>query len=252
VSRLYRRFIISTLCIVISGLMMIQPIVAYAQSVVIADHLATQEMLTRWLSDQTVKSLLLSIIFLAVFTEIKTAGMGVAGFIGLVAAVLFFASQWLVGMAEWLELILFMSGILLLLIELYVPGFGFWGISGMSCMLASFFLTLGGNMPAIHLLSISLVIAIIAFLGIVKFLPSSTLWSKVMLIENTPAGLSSGLDYSLYLGKEGVVICLLRPAGVIEIDGVHIDVVSEGQYIEPGVIVKVVSVNGSRIVVQRV
>lgn len=219
---------------------------------IIEYHLGTQEKLAGWLTDSTVKSLLLSVIFLAIFTEIKTAGMGVAAFIGLFAAVLFFGSQWLTGVAGWLELILFISGIFLILVELYVPGFGFWGISGIGCIAFSLFLTLGGNMAAVTMLSLSLIVAIIIFLLILRFLPASRLWSKLILneMETTQAGFNSSHDYSLYLHREGVVISFLRPAGMIEIDGVHLDVVSEGQYLEPGTKVKVVSVNGSRIVVR--
>ncbi|WP_378953773.1 nodulation protein NfeD [Pelosinus sp. sgz500959] len=217
-------------------------------------QLGTQEKLAGWLTDSTVKSLLLSVIFLAIFAEIKTAGMGVAAVIGLFAALLFFGSQWLTGVAGWLELMLFISGIFLILVELYVPGFGFWGISGIGCIALSLFLTLGGNMAAVTMLSFSLVIAIIAFLAILKFLPSSRLWTKIILneVETVQAGFTSSHDYSSYLDREGIVVSLLRPAGVIEIDGVHLDVVSEGQYIEPGMKVKVVSVNGSRILVRRV
>lgn len=216
-------------------------------------NLGWTEKLAGWLSDPTVKSLLLSVIFLAVFTEIKTAGMGVATFVGLIAALLFFGSQWLTGLAGWLELILFVSGVLLILIELFVPGFGFWGVSGISCILVSLFLTLGSDAAALSLLAISLVVAIIAFLVIIKFLPSSQLWAKMILkdSETKQDGFSSSYDYSDYVGKEGIVLTLLRPAGLVDIDGVQLDVVSEGQYIEPGTKVKVVSANGSRILVKR-
>jgi membrane-bound serine protease (ClpP class) len=189
---------------------------------------------------------------LAIFTEIKTAGMGIAAFVGLFAAVLFFGSQWLTGVTGWLEILLFVGGIFLLILELYMPGFGFWGISGISCILTSFFLTLGGNGAAANLLAISLVVAIVAFLFILKFLPSSRLWGKLTLKESETlqAGFMSSRDYSQYLGREGVVLSLLRPAGIMIIDDVQLDVVSEGQYIEPSTRVKVVSVNGSRIVVR--
>jgi len=217
-------------------------------------NLGLTEKLAGWLSDPTMKSLLLSVIFLAVFTEIKTAGMGVAAFVGLVAALLFFGSQWLTGLAGWFELILFVSGALLILIELFVPGFGFWGISGISCILVSLFLTLGSDAAALSLLAISLVVAIIVFLLIIKFLPTSQLWAKMVLKESETKqdGFNSSYDYSNYVGKEGTVLTLLRPAGLVDIDGVQLDVVSEGQYIEPGTRVKVVSVNGSRILVKRV
>ncbi|MCC5466396.1 NfeD family protein [Pelosinus baikalensis] len=217
-------------------------------------HLGWPEKIAGWFSDPAVKSFLVSVIFLAVFTEIKTAGMGVAAFIGLLAAMLFFGSQWLTGLAGWFELILFASGILLILIELFVPGFGFWGISGVGCILVSLFLTLGGNVTALSLLSISLFMAIAGFLLILKYLPSSKLWAKLILkdSETKEAGFSSSHDYSVYIGREGVVLTLLRPSGVADFDGVQLDVVSEGQYIEPDVRVKVVSSNGNRIVVKRI
>ncbi|HEY3425915.1 MAG TPA: NfeD family protein [Negativicutes bacterium] len=207
-----------------------------------------------WVANPTVKSLLLSVIFLAVFAEIKTAGLGVAAFVGLVAAFLFFASQWMTGVAGWLELLLFVGGVLLIVVELMIPGFGFFGIAGASCILLSFFLTLGANLLAINIMAISLVIAIAVFLLLLKQLPSSRLWAKLVLkeAETTQEGFISGKNYSVYLGKEGQTITLLRPAGIVMIDGVHLDVVSEGQYIEPGTIVKVVSVSGSRILVKPV
>lgn len=223
-----------------------------ANGAILEYNITTRERVAGWLSNPTVKSFLLSVIFLAVFTEIKTAGMGIGATIGLFAALLFFGSQWLTGVAGWLELLLFISGILLIAIELYVPGFGFWGISGTICILVSFFLTLGGNVIAINLLSVSLVVAIAIFLLIIKFLPSSKLWTKLTLKESETlqAGFSSSQDYSSYLGREGFVISFLRPAGMVNIDGIHLNVVSEGQYIEPGTKVKVVSVEGSRIVVR--
>lgn len=210
------------------------------------------EKLTGILSSPTVKSLLLSIIFLAVMTEIKTAGMGVAAFIGLVAAALFFGSQWLSGIAGWLEILLFMGGILLIVIELYTPGAGIFGIAGIVSIFASIFLTLGGGLVALNMLAISLVIAVVVFLFILRWLPTSKLWARLVLRDSTQSqqGYVSSQDYSKFLNKTGIVTSLLRPSGVIEIEGTWLDVVSEGQFIEPGVHVKVVSVTGNRIVVR--
>lgn len=217
-------------------------------------EMGTQEKIAGWLSDPTLKSLLLSLMFLAIFTEIKTAGMGVAGAIGILAALLFFGSQWLTGVAGWFEIVLFTVGILLIIIELYVPGFGFWGISGTICIMASLFLTLGGDLPAVSLLAGSIALSIIIFLLMLRFLPSSKLWHRLVLTEGSPLQFASSAkqDHSPYLGKEGVTQTKLRPAGIVIIEGATLNVVSEGQYIEPGTTVKVVSIEGSRIVVQKV
>lgn len=210
------------------------------------------DKLTGFLSNPTVKSILLSVIFLAVMAEIKTAGMGVAATIGLAAAALFFGSQWLSGVAGWLEIMLFLGGVLLIIIELYTPGMGIFGIGGIAAVFASLFLTLGGGIAAMNILAVSLVVAMAIFLLILRRLPTSKLWARLVLkdSEHSQQGYVSSQDYGAFLNKTGVVTSLLRPAGVVEIDGNWLDVVSEGQFIQPGVRVKVVSVTGNRIVVR--
>lgn len=225
-----------------------------AQAPVIELQSGWSERAAGWLSNATVKSLLLSVIFLAVLTEIKTAGAGVAAFIGLAAALLFFGSQWLTGFAGWLEILLFCGGLLLIVLEMYTPGAGFFGISGLLAILASLFFTLGGGVGALNVLALSIVVAVVVFALILKRLPNSKLWSKLILhqAETTLEGFVSANDYRFFLGKTGTVITLLRPAGVVDVEGTHLDVVSEGQFIRTGVTVEVIKVNGARIVVRPV
>ncbi len=209
------------------------------------------DRLAGWLSNPAIKSGLLSLIFLAVLAEIKTAGTGVGALVAIVAAVLFFGSQWLTGVAGLLEILLFAAGCILLVVELYVPGTGLFGIAGLASILASFFLSLGANLSAVTTMTISLVVAIIAFAVLARYLPSSKLWTKLILKDSeTPqAGYTSAQDYDCYLGCEGITITQLRPAGRIELKGVQLDVVSEGRFLPAGIPVKVVSVKGNRIVV---
>lgn len=209
------------------------------------------DRLAGWLSNPAIKSGLLSLIFLAVLAEIKTAGTGVGALVAVVAAVLFFGSQWLTGVAGLLEILLFAAGCILLVVELYVPGTGLFGIAGLASILASFFLSLGANLSAVTTMTISLIIAIIAFAVLARYLPSSRLWTKLILkdSETTQAGYTSAQDYDCYLGCEGITITQLRPAGRMEVKGVQLDVVSEGRFLPAGIPVKVVSVKGNRIVV---
>lgn len=215
-------------------------------------NLQWPEKLASWLSNPTVKSMLVSIIFLAVLTEIKTAGVGGAALIAMAAAALFFGSQWLTGLAGLWEILLFLGGLVLIIIELFVPGMGVFGIAGIVAILTSFFLTLGGDVPALTSLSLSLIIAVAIFLFLAKRLPTSKLWSRLVLkdAETTQGGYISAQDYVQYIGKEGIAETLLRPAGSILIEGVRLDVISEGKYIQPGTRVKVVDVTGNRILVQ--
>ena len=225
-----------------------------ADAPIIEYHQGWAEKMAGWLSNPAVKSALLTLIFLAIMTEIKTAGLGIAALVGLGAVLLFFASQWLSGLAGWVEIVLFVAGAVLIVVEIWTPGMGIFGLGGIICILASFFLTLGGDLTALNLMAVSLVMAVVIFLIIVKRLPSSRLWARLVLqdAETTTAGYVSSETYDAYLGRTGVALTLLRPAGVIDIDGTHLDVVSEAQYVPAGTKVKVVSVSGNRVVVRPV
>ena len=210
------------------------------------------ERIAGWLSDPIVKSALIGIIFLAVMTEVKTAGTGVAALFGLAAMALFFGTQWMTGVASWMEVLLFIVGLILLAVELVVPGFGVFGISGIACILFSLFMTLGGGIGALNIMAGGTVAATVGFLVLLRYLPSSKFWNRLVLKDalKTDRGYTSSDDLSRLTAREGLVLTLLRPAGTVEIDGQIFDVVSEGKFVNPGAKVRVISVNGNRIVVR--
>ena len=212
------------------------------------------ERIAGWLSDPVVKSALVGIIFLAVMTEVKTAGTGVAALIGLVATAMFFGSQWVTGVATWVEVLLFLAGLILLAIEFFVPGFGLFGIAGIASILLSLFMTLGGGVSALSIMASGTVAAVVAFLLLLKYLPSSGLWKRLVLRNElrTEQGYTASEDLTQLIGQEGVVMTLLRPAGAVRIGEKVLDVVSEGRFIEPGVRVKVLGVQGNRVVVRAI
>lgn len=212
------------------------------------------ERIAGWLSDPLVKSALVGIIFLAVMTEIKTAGTGVAALIGILATALFFGTQWITGVATWVEVLLFLVGLILLAIELVIPGFGIFGIAGIACVLFSLFLTLGGGIGALNIMAGGTIAATVAFLVLLRYLPTSKLWHRLTLKDEqkTDSGYTSSVNLSSLADKEGIVLTFLRPAGTVEIEGKVYDVVSEGRFVEPGARIRVLSVNGNRIVVRAI
>ncbi|WIW69766.1 MULTISPECIES: NfeD family protein [Anaerosinus] len=210
-------------------------------------------MQTEFMALPVIKILLMTIIFLSLLVEIKTAGMGVGALFGLIAASVFFASQFMTGLVSLFEIALFLVGIIFVVIELLTPSIGLFAGIGVICVLYSFIMALGGDSTAIYLLVISIIASLILFGFIVKKLPSSKLWSKVVLkdMETSTAGYVSADDHQFLVGKSGVILTELRPSGTALIENKKIDVVSEGSYIEKGTNVKVVAVFGSRIVVRQ-
>lgn len=200
----------------------------------------------------TVQILLVAVVFFSLLTEIKTGGMGIGALFGIIAAGIFFGSQFVNGLVSFFEIAVFLVGILFVVIEVLTPGIGIFAGLGIMMILYSFVLALGGDVSAIYFLFLSIAIALVFFGLIVKKLPSSKMWNKVVLsdMSTTDKGYVSAADYRVLLGKEGVCVTGLRPSGAALIEEKMMDVVSEGRFIEKGAKVRVVSVNGSRIVVR--
>lgn len=200
------------------------------------------------------QTLLLTIMFLAVLVEIKTGGMGAGVMLGLVAAAVFWGSQYVRGLVDLYQIAMFLAGILCIIIEMLMPTVGLLAGVGVAAMLYSVVLAMGGDINAMYAMLIAFVAAIAGFSLLVKRLPSSRLWSKVVLKDQSEAvrGYVSSPPKHDLLGKEGEVYSELRPSGAVIIDGVPVDVVSEGTFIPKGEKVRVVAVEGARVVVRKV
>ncbi|MBQ1868025.1 NfeD family protein [Selenomonas sp.] len=198
--------------------------------------------------------LLLAIMFLAVLVEIKTGGMGAGVLLGLVAAAVFWGSQYVRGLVDLYQIAMFLAGILCIVFEMLMPTIGLLAGVGVAAMLYSVVLALGGDIQAIYAMLIAFVVSIAGFALIVKRLPSSRLWNKVVLKDQSEAarGYVSTTPKHELLGKEGEVLSELRPSGAVLLDGVPVDVISEGAFIPKGEKVRVVAVEGVRVVVRKV
>ena len=196
--------------------------------------------------------LLLAVMFLSIMVEIKTGGLGVGVLLGIVAAAVFWGSQYTRGLVEIYHIAVFLVGVLMIIVEILLPTVGLLAGLGVAAMLYSIVLALGGDIGALAALGIALVIAVVLFLLIVSRLPSSRLWNKIVLQKSsrTEEGYVSAAERTELVGKTGEVLTELRPSGTARIDGRPVDVISEGAFIQKGKSIVVLSVNGSRVVVR--
>ena len=195
--------------------------------------------------------LLVAVMFLSIMVEIKTGGLGVGVLLGIVAAAVFWGSQYTRGLVELYHIAVFLAGVLMIIVEILLPTVGLLAGLGVAAMLYSIVLALGGDIGALAALGIALVISVVLFLLIVSRLPSSKLWNKIVLQKSsrTEEGYVSAAERSELVGKMGEVLTELRPSGTARIDGRPVVVISEGAYIQHGKQFVVLSVNGSRVVV---
>lgn len=221
------------------------------------------EEVVRFLTNPIVSSLLVSVAMIGIIVEVRTPGFGIPGALGLSSLGLFLWGHWLVNLAGWEELLLATAGIVLLLIEAFViPGFGVAGVLGILALLAGLTMsTIGegasieGLIGAASRLGVSLVIAIVASLAILRYLPKTRAGRHLVLATGLRAEsgfTSEPLEEHDLVGKVGTAMSTLRPAGIADIEGRRVDVVSDGEFIEPGESIRVDHVDGNRVVVRRV
>jgi len=220
------------------------------------------EEVVRFLTHPVVSSLLVSVAMLGIFLELRTPGFGAPGVIGLSSLSLYMWGHWLVQLAGWEELLLALLGIFLFALELFViPGFGIVGILGLLALLGALVMsTLGAGshsgfvLWAVVRMGFSVALAIVLTALFLKFLPKLPIGRKLILSTalDTSDGFSSAppSDYQ-WLGRTGHAHSTLRPAGIADFQGHRVDVVSDGEFIDAGAPIRVLHVDGNRIVVQR-
>jgi len=224
------------------------------------------ERLFKFLVNPIVAGLLLLLGIGGLYMEMKTPGFGLPGTIGLICLVLFFGAHLVIGLANWADLLLLITGLILLGIEIFIiPGFGFTGIAGLICIIFGIYLSLTRvavpeypwDFARLNQAGQTLTIALISFLILAwllwKYLPNSQYFQRLMLshAENTETGyvVQSTNDMQKWINSVGITETVLRPAGKGRFKGISLDVVSVGDYIEAGTKVRIIEVQGNRYVV---
>lgn len=207
---------------------------------------------TSFLTHPVVVTILLSIAVLGLLLELFTPGVSFPGLVGLTAMLLFFYGHWAEGTVGYDSIILLLVGFGFLFIEFFLPG-GVAGFIGLCAILFSILLA-GGDLRITGLaILIALIVASAGMVIIVKFFGKRLqLFKKVILTDatDTKSGYVSTANRPELIGQTAVTMTALRPAGTIKLLDERIDAVSEGRFIGAGKDVKIIKVEGSRIVVR--
>ena len=236
------------------------------------------EEMVRWLNSPTVMAILVMLALLGVYVEFNTPGLGLAGLVAVICFTLIIGSKFLIGLANWVEVALFITGIILLLIEFFViPGFGITGITGIVFILVGLFGMLVKNPPnklpwpnnaydwndltqGVLELSMGLVGFIILawllskylpkipFLGGLILVPTSAKQRNRMRVSMTaePESKTAGVK----IGDTGEIVSTLRPTGKARFGDAIVDVVAQGDFLNAGTKVEIIGIHGNRVVVK--
>lgn len=148
--------------------------------------------------------------------------------------------------------ICFILGLILLIFEMFHPGFGFPGISGLVLLVVGVILSARTLTEALILVVIILALLGVALTFVLHSASKGFIKKKLVLSHSSKkeSGYIGTEDLKYFLGKEGTAVTILRPAGTANFDGVKVDVVTEGDFVAKGAQVKVIKVEGRRIVVR--
>lgn len=157
---------------------------------------------------------------------------------------------------EWLIpiIICVLAGVILLIVEAFMPGFGVPGISGIILLLAGVAMTWYEYGAMVGL---GTTVAVLALVGVaisvsLKSASSGRLSKSDLILNDTETPPSENADMQLLVGKEGVVKNTLRPVGAAEFDCGKLHVTSDGEYVSEGQKVRIVRVEGTQIFVNKI
>ena len=157
---------------------------------------------------------------------------------------------------EWLIpiIICVLAGVILLIVEAFMPGFGVPGISGIILLLAGVAMTWYeyGAMVGLGTTVAVLALVCVAISVSLKSASSGRLSKSDLILNDTETPPSENADMQLLVGKEGVVKNTLRPVGTAEFDCGKLHVTSDGEYVSEGQKVRIVRVEGTQIFVNKI
>ena len=221
--------------------------------------------------------LLILVGLIGLTIELSAPGISVGGLTTALCFGLFFWSRFAAGTSGWLEVLLFLMGLVFIACEIFViPGFGIAGLGGMTLLLVSLVMAsqrfiipdntadlqaLGTNALSVAGAFVGFLVAAVAISHYMGEIPGfSRLTLKPPVLENA-GGAATGVEppdsmlpgwQRVQIGNLGQSAGPLRPSGRIQVDDYLVDVVTEGDFVESGATVKVIGKQGAKVTVRQV
>lgn len=253
--------------------------VTFAGETIVLKTLWSEEMV-RWLNSPAVMGVLVMLAMLGVYIEFNTPGVGLPGLVAAICVAIIIGSKYLHGLANWVEVALFLIGVLLLMVEIFLlPGFGIFGFLGITSILCGLFGMLIKNAPdelpwpqdaiawndftwGVMGLAGGFTGFVVLALVLAKYMPRMQFLSGLILapsvakqgteMEVNITTLPESKTISVNVGEPGEVVSQLRPTGKAKFGDAIVDVVAAGEFLETGTAVEIIKIHGNRVVVKAV
>ena len=158
----------------------------------------------------------------------------------------------LLASASIFSIILFIAGVGLIIAEMFEPGFGFFGAFGVISLIICIFVTANTVAEGLMLTAFFFVIVLILLAVFLVLVSKGKLPKRLILHEAETAeqGFTGTEDMKHMMGKTGIVTTICRPVGNVDFDGVKLEVISQSEFIDKGIMVEVIGIEGNRVVVK--
>ncbi|NOZ73760.1 MAG: nodulation protein NfeD [FCB group bacterium] len=232
-------------------------------AVVMEKHENWSEKFVRFLTNPIVASLLTTFGFLGILFELQSPGWGLPGTVGVICLALSLGASYIAELATMTDALIISFGVLLLLLEvLVIPGFGISGIGGILFILWGLYQLLLPDIPvgkeiqdmALFGLTIGIIGGLVALVILFRLLTRTKFWTKLTApgAELRDQGYTTSFGFEQHLGQSGEALSDLRPSGWATVGESRLFVVTEGDFVSKGEPVKVLKVDGNRVVVRKI
>jgi len=236
---------------------------------IVEQELTATDSIITFLTNPVVSGILIMLIIGGIYFELQSPGIGLPLAAAAVGALLYFAPLYIEGLASNWEILVFIIGVILVIIELFaIPGFGVAGISGIVLIVTGLTLSMIDNVgfdftgvPLRGVVVSFFIVIIASFSSLVssffltkKLFAGHTMFGDLALLstQQSDEGFKAAdAHYNDMIGKSGNAYTILRPAGKIEIDGEVFDAVADSGYIEKGEKVVVRGYENAQLIVRK-
>lgn len=233
-------------------------------------HTTTADRIIGFFMNPIVHGLCLTLIILGLYFELQSPGIGFPLLVSVIAALSYFAPLYIDGLAANWEILLFVIGLILIVLEIFViPGFGVTGIAGIVLIFGGAVLSMIGNIgfnfSPVQTGGISTALSVVLSSFLISFIVIIIFFNRIMkspafkkITLETEMRSSQNYHTNVFSDREDLLHQIaiaetdLRPSGKISIDGDYFEAQTNGEYILKGKTVKIISIKNMYLIVREV
>lgn len=224
----------------------------YQAELVLEYQASFAEKTARFLTHPLVIPVLLVLGLVGLTVEMMLPGHILPGMVGALSLTLYFFGHSVAGFAGWESVILFVVGVILMIAEIFVAGFGIIGLLGVLSLGTGVVMAAYDTTYGLKVMLFAIIVSVVVGIVLFKYFGHLGMWRHLILDDRQEkeAGYTPNRSLRHMMFQVGRTVTPLRPSGSAVFHGQRFDVVSEGAFLPVDTDVQIVLIEGTRIVVR--